>query len=418
LKLTATALFVFCVRLVLTTVPAHAQSGLIHVPQMSAPVAGVASVLTQTQRDLPIAQIGDAAKRTGSLLRAVVVDRTDPGRIEDFSRRVFASWKLGLKGIDDGVLLVLSVNDESRRLHIEVRHWLREMIDNAFSDRLFAPDLRPVLEQTGAGKTLEKAMSNVTAPMLDANIKEPLSNSQAREAATGRLLWGSLAQIVLLLVTNMLMKRRIWLKTRLAFIAVLSCAATAIYIWAAGNVWWAYSGAIWIGIALVMIWKNWSKVTAPSNMQEAEWAPEPPPALSSAIPEEGKAWRHIPLVDRSGKDRRGFVAEDHVPVHVGLPIMVPLHFMAAAIAAAVGAINGPDMTISAVAGVGWWILASTIFTQLTRRHGLVHAARKRRLGSRRRYDGDASSDLGSDYGGSWNRRPGGPSVDNGTGSSQ
>lgn len=407
MKTTAAALFIFCLRLFLAASPVHAQSGVTPVPEMTAYVADVAGVLTQAEKDRFIAQIRDLASRTGSQLGVVVVDHTDPESIEEFAQRVFNTWKLGRKGVDDGVLLVLAVNNQSRRLRIHVGYGLEGTITDAVAKRLLAQDVRVALEQAGPGQALDKGVSALTALMLKANTKESKEARDARDAAIERLLWGSLAQIGLLLVTVVLMKRRIRLKTRLLFIVALSFAASAIYIWAAGNVWWAFAGAIWLGIAVVMTWKNWTKATSASPLPEPAPAPRPPLSITSASAgsalghanHKGRAWRHVPLVDRSGEDRRGFVADDHVPVRVGLPIMVPLHFAAAAFAATVGVANGSDTTISAIAGVGWWILATTIFTQLTTRHGLIHAAKKRRRGSRRSYDGDSSSGWGSDSGG-------------------
>ena len=398
MKLTAIALLPFCLHLLLAASPAHAQSDLTPVPEMKGYVADVAGVLTQEERDRFTGLIRDVAKRTGSQLGVVVVDHTDPEPIEEFAQRVFTTWKLGRKGIDDGVLLVLAINNKGRRLRIQVGYGLEGTITDAVAKRVLAEEIRPSLEQSGPGGAINSGVNALTSLMQTANIKEPKAAIEARQAAMERLQWGTLVQVGLLILTALLMTRRIRLSTRLAAIAMLSLAASALYIWVAGNVWWAFAGAVWLGIALVMAWKNWRKATqAPSLASPASvQASLPPIAVAPAkssrrgANRKGKSWRHVSPVAGPGKDAGTYVAEDHLPVKVGLPLTVTMHFVAAAIAATIGAANGSTTMISVFAGVGWWIMATILFTLLTGRHGWQDPSRQS-SDDDRGYGGDSSS---------------------------
>jgi uncharacterized protein len=53
--------------------------------------------------------------RTGAQLQVLVVDHVGDEGIEAYAQRVFDQWQLGREGVDDGVLLLVAVQD--RRTH-------------------------------------------------------------------------------------------------------------------------------------------------------------------------------------------------------------------------------------------------------------------------------------------------------------
>lgn len=53
-----------------------------------------------------------------------MVPSTYPDSIEAYATRVFEAWKLGRKGIDDGVLVLVAKDD--RRMRIEVGYGWKE----------------------------------------------------------------------------------------------------------------------------------------------------------------------------------------------------------------------------------------------------------------------------------------------------
>src|SRR5213078_2754699 len=55
------------------------------------------------------------------------------------------SWKLGRKGVDDGVLLVVAKND--RKLHIEVGYGLEGILPDAIAKRIIEDDITPRFKQ-------------------------------------------------------------------------------------------------------------------------------------------------------------------------------------------------------------------------------------------------------------------------------
>lgn len=83
--------------------------------------------------------------RKGSQLAVLMVNTTQPETIEQYAVRVEEKWKLGRKGVDDGVLLVIAKED--RKLRIEVGYGLEGVLPDAVAKRIIADDIAPRFKQ-------------------------------------------------------------------------------------------------------------------------------------------------------------------------------------------------------------------------------------------------------------------------------
>jgi len=70
-----------------------------------------------------------------------MVPTTQPETVEQYAVRVEEAWKLGRKGVDDSVLLVVAKND--RKLHIEVGYGLEGILPDAIAKRIIDNDIVP-----------------------------------------------------------------------------------------------------------------------------------------------------------------------------------------------------------------------------------------------------------------------------------
>ena len=72
----------------------------------------------------------------------VWIDRTTGGvPLEDFTVRAFAAWKVGRKGLDDG--LVLFVFPDERKLRVEVGYGLEGQVPDAIASRIIQETIIP-----------------------------------------------------------------------------------------------------------------------------------------------------------------------------------------------------------------------------------------------------------------------------------
>ncbi|MGC9162865.1 MAG: TPM domain-containing protein [Thiomonas sp.] len=120
---------------------AGAQTTLAPIPALTAPVTDLTGTLSAQQVAALDQELRDFAARKGSQIAVLIVPTTAPETIEQYSIRVVDAWKLGRKGVDDGVLLLVAKND--RKLRIEVGYGLEGVIPDAIAKRIISETIAP-----------------------------------------------------------------------------------------------------------------------------------------------------------------------------------------------------------------------------------------------------------------------------------
>ena len=95
----------------------------------------------------------------GAQVRVLLVGSTGDEPIEDYANRVFHAWKLGRKGVDDGVLLVAALHDHHDR--IEVGYGLEGAIPDAVAGDLLRTDVRPQFAAGNYGAGVSAAVDDL-----------------------------------------------------------------------------------------------------------------------------------------------------------------------------------------------------------------------------------------------------------------
>lgn len=120
--------------------PARAQD-LAAIPKLDSPVVDVTGTLDAAQKQ-QLEQLALALQqRKGSQLQILIVASTQPETIEQYTQRVFDQWKIGRKGVDDGVLLLVAKDD--RRVRIQPGYGLEGAIPDAIANRVIQEYLVP-----------------------------------------------------------------------------------------------------------------------------------------------------------------------------------------------------------------------------------------------------------------------------------
>ena len=122
--------------------PAHAQ---VAVPALKTRVTDLTRSLTPNQLDTLEQLLKSLETRKGSQIAVLIVPSTQPEEIEQYAIRVADAWKLGRKGIDDGVLMLIAKDD--RALRIEVGRGLEGAIPDAVANRITDEIMVPFLKQ-------------------------------------------------------------------------------------------------------------------------------------------------------------------------------------------------------------------------------------------------------------------------------
>jgi uncharacterized protein len=137
------------VLLALVVTGARSADGFVAVPAHAARVTDQAGMLNAQQRSALDGVLADYERKTGAQIAILLVPSTAPEAIEQYSIRVAEAWKLGRKGIDDGVLLVVAKNNPSslRRLRIEAGRGVQGTLTDAQSKRVLQDVIAPHFRQ-------------------------------------------------------------------------------------------------------------------------------------------------------------------------------------------------------------------------------------------------------------------------------
>lgn len=111
------------------------------IPYLSGRVNDTASMLSDATRQQIEETLAAFEKETGAQMVILTIESLDGEVLEDYSERVASTWKLGHKGVDDGVLLLIS--KQERKMRLEVGYGLEGKLTDAQSRRILDNLVRP-----------------------------------------------------------------------------------------------------------------------------------------------------------------------------------------------------------------------------------------------------------------------------------
>jgi len=113
----------------------------VPVPPLQTRVTDLTGILSEQQRSSIEQNLAAFEARKGAQIGVLILPTTKPETIEQYAVRVQETWKLGRKGVDDGVLLVVAKDD--RALRIEVGYGLEGVLPDATAKRIIDDDITP-----------------------------------------------------------------------------------------------------------------------------------------------------------------------------------------------------------------------------------------------------------------------------------
>ncbi|MCE7031091.1 TPM domain-containing protein [Lysobacter sp. GX 14042] len=159
---------------------------LAPIPALDSPVVDTTGTLDAgTVRQLE-AQALALQQRKGSQLQVLVVPTTVPEDIAQYAVRVYDQWRLGRQGVDDGLLLVVAIDD--RRVRIEVGYGLEGAIPDATASRVIQEYLVPRFRAGDFAGGIVEA-SAVLVGLVDGEpLPEPMAGHRASGSGGGWLV--------------------------------------------------------------------------------------------------------------------------------------------------------------------------------------------------------------------------------------
>ncbi|HUW51498.1 MAG TPA: YgcG family protein [Sulfuricella sp.] len=169
----------------------------VAVPPLKARVTDLTGTLQPGQQAALEHTLQAFEERKGSQVAVLIVPTTQPETIEQYSIRVAESWKLGRKGVDDGVLLLVAKND--RKLRIEVGYGLEGAIPDAVAKRIISEIISPYFKKGdfygGIGAGVERIIKVIGGEPLP---EKESSRSSSRPSSGGD--WLGLAFVIAVVI--------------------------------------------------------------------------------------------------------------------------------------------------------------------------------------------------------------------------
>ncbi|HVI25672.1 MAG TPA: TPM domain-containing protein [Xanthomonadaceae bacterium] len=156
---------------------------LAPIPPLDAPVVDTTGTLTAAEKQQLAQQALALQQRKGSQLQVLIVPTTQPEDIAQYTQRVFDQVKLGRKGIDDGVLLVVAKDD--RRVRIQPGYGLEGAIPDAIANRIIQEYMAPKFRAGDYAGGIADATA-VLVKLIDGEpLPAPIADNRARDGGGG-----------------------------------------------------------------------------------------------------------------------------------------------------------------------------------------------------------------------------------------
>lgn len=183
--------------------------GFTPVPPLQARVTDLVGMLTENQRSNLESVLKDYEERTGSQIAVLLVRTTEPEAIEQYSIRVADKWKLGRKGVDDGVILVVARDNPPalRRLRIEAGRGVQGSLTDAQSKRILQDVIAPHFRRNDYYGGLAAGVSAI-ASLLDQEQLPAPDRQNAALSAEGGIAFNFILFLVLIVIFIMLSRSR------------------------------------------------------------------------------------------------------------------------------------------------------------------------------------------------------------------
>ena len=154
---------------------AWAQGGVQAVPALTAHVMDGTGTLDAAQREALEAKLTAFEQSRGAQLVFLIVPTTQPEDIAAYAQRVGDSWKIGRKGVGDGLLLGVAKND--RKVRIETTKALEGAIPDLAARQVIDTAITPRFKQGDFAGGLNAAADQLIALISGENLPAPKHSS-------------------------------------------------------------------------------------------------------------------------------------------------------------------------------------------------------------------------------------------------
>jgi uncharacterized protein len=146
-----------------------------------------AGLLSPAERERLETLLTERERAAGPQMAIAVFRSLDGESVEDVANRLFQKWRLGSKALDNGVLLVLFVQD--RKVRIEVGYGLEAVLTDAVSSQIIREALAPRFREQRYAAGLEAAVTAVYQQIASGSSQPLQGKAESRRGLSTREIY-------------------------------------------------------------------------------------------------------------------------------------------------------------------------------------------------------------------------------------
>jgi len=173
---------IFIAALAWAGLPALAQ-GLLPIPTLTARVIDQTGTLDAAQRSGLETKLAAFEQRKGSQIVVLMVPTTAPEDIASYAQRVGDTWKIGRKGVGDGLLVIVAKDD--RKMRIATAKTLEGAVPDLAAVRIIDEEMKPRFRNNDFAGGLNAAVDRLIGLVDGEPLPEPSRNSSSGSSNDG-----------------------------------------------------------------------------------------------------------------------------------------------------------------------------------------------------------------------------------------
>jgi len=167
------------------------------IPKLDKRVIDLTATLSAAEEARITARLAEFEAQKGAQIAVLLVGTTQPEAIFDYSLRVAEAWKLGRKGVDDGVLFVIAKND--RKMQILTGPGVQGSLTDAMSKRIISEIVGPKFRAGDFAGGIEQGVEKIIGVLQGEALPAPPQKRVAVESVNYEhfLMLGFVAAMVI-----------------------------------------------------------------------------------------------------------------------------------------------------------------------------------------------------------------------------
>lgn len=134
-----------------------------------------ANVISEPEQTALESTLSTFAKESSNEISVVTVKTIGDDYIENYAEKLFKEWGIGSSKNDNGILLLLSIDD--RKLRIEVGYGLEGAVPDSLADKIIRNEIVPALKNSNYDSAAQNAVAALIAATQDEYVGDTSSTS-------------------------------------------------------------------------------------------------------------------------------------------------------------------------------------------------------------------------------------------------